>query len=982
MNEDMKRILMIFALVASTVLASAQSRTITGIIKDDEGEPLAGASVVVVGSSKGVNADMDGNFSIDAKKGDVLKFSFVGFKDNTITLGERTNLTVVMEKDLNLLSETVVIAYGTLEKKQITSSITSLKADDLTVGLGGATIATALAGKVPGLTVSGTSSPNSSNSFQLRGVASVNASQGPLVVIDGIPGGDFRALNIEDIESVDVLKDASAGAIYGTRAAGGVILITTKKASEGKIRATYTGEISTEVVKSKPQMLSASEYVERGLGTDYGYDTNWYDELLNGMPISQRHHLSLSGGSKTAQLYASFLMQNQKGIVIGDERTDYSGRINTNLNLFDGIVSIKANAEFRQANRDSRNSAGTFNEALMLNPSIPLMDPDNESLYNVNGLGFGGSDFNPVADIKLREEEGRDQWLLADALAKIRILDGFSLQSTIGIDKRMWYQYQYVKAAHKESLDYARNGGATQAYSNSTRINTETYFSYDKTFGDHKINTVAGYSFWQYEGEKFSASNYNFTVDGIGPWDLGSGTWLADGKAGMSSYKYPRERLISMFGRINYDYCDRYMAQASFRREGSSKFGINHRWGNFWSFSAGWRLSGEKFMKSINWLNDLKIRAGYGITGNNGFDSGYTVRQYKSYATWTLPDGTYGPTYGTAKNINPDLKWEEKKELNLGLDYALFGNRLCGKFDWYRRKVDDLLYEVNVPQPPYIYNTMMKNIGTLENNGIEAELGGDIISKKDFIWSASLRYYTNSSKINNMGNDFILDAVSFPSPGNPGNAVRLTNGSKIGQFFLFKYAGLTEDGKWLIYNKDNEVVPAQDGSVSNLTTENKHYVGNAIPKLNLALDQTVRYKNFEASVYLRSWLDFDVFSQVDMYYGLMKGDGYNTLKIAYTKNKDITDEKILCDYFLEDGSFLKIDAINLGYTFNLKKYAVYVSKAKVYLTVKDVATFTKYSGIDPEVDVTGLYPGFEYIKSTSAMYPRTRRFTFGVQLTF
>ena len=979
-----RKALVIFLLAIGCTVSFAQTRTVKGKITDVSGEPLPGAAVLIEGTSAGTGADADGNYVIEAKEGDVLCFSFIGFTDKKIKLGKQAVLDVILNEDSYSLEETVVIAYGTLEKKQVTSSITSLKADDLTAGLGGSTIATALVGKVPGLTISGSSSPNSENNFQLRGVASVNADKSPLVVIDGIPGGDFRALNTEDIESIDVLKDASAGAIYGTRAAGGVILVTTKRANEGRVSISYTGEFSTEVIKSKLDMLSAGEYIEYGLGTDYGSDTNWYDALLNEYAFSHRHHVSVSGGSKAARVYASFTAADQKGIVIGDNRTDLSGRINAQFSLFDDKVEIKANAEYRNAKRDRRNSSGTFNEALMLNPTIPLMNPDNELLYNVTGAGFGGSDFNPVADIQLRENIGRDQWLLADAQLKVNIWDGLSATATVGIDKRMYYQYKYVSAEHKESIDNARKGSAYHGYDAQDRFNVEAYLSYDKMFGDHKINAVAGYSFYQHNGrEKFNATNYDFTVDGIGPWDLGSGTWLNEGKAQMESNKNPRERLLSIFARVNYSYGGRYMLQASYRREGSSKFGPNHRWGNFWAVSAGWRISSENFLKDAEWLSDLKLRAGYGVTGNNGFDTGYSTRQYKSYATWPVPGYGYVPTYGTAKNINPDLKWEEKSEVNVGLDFAFFDNRLWGKFDWYLRNVKDLLYEVNVPQPPYIYSTMMKNIGNLKNIGYEFEIGADLVRARDFTWSTTLRFSNNRSQITNMGADFILDQVKFPSPGNPGYAVRLTNGSEIGQFFVYKYAGVDENGKWLIYDKDNEIVPARDGSVNNLVEENKHFVGNAMPTAILAWDHNFRWKGLDLSIYLRSWLDFDVYNQIDMYYGIQKQDGYNVLKTAYTKNKDVKDEKILCDYFIEDGSFLKIDAISLGYTLPLQKYNIYLSKLRLYLTVRDVATFTKYSGLDPEVNINGLYPGFEYIKNdSSSLYPRTCRFTLGVQLTF
>ena len=493
---------------------------------------------------------------------------------------------------------------------------------------------------------------------------------------------------------------------------------------------------------------------------------------------------------------------------------------------------------------------------------------------------------------------------------------------------------------------------------------------------------MAGYSFWQAGGESFNMSNYDFPVDGVGPWDMGVGSYLTDGRASMDSSKDPRERLLSLFGRANYSYKDRYMATVSFRREGSSKFGPNNRWGNFWAVSGGWRLSNEAFMRDIRWIDDLKIRLGYGVTGNNGFGNGYTTRMYTANDMWPT-NGIWQPGYGSVRNINPDLKWEEKSELNVGFDFALFDNRLWGKFDLYYRQVNDMLYNVNAPMPPMVHDTVMKNIGSLENRGWEFELGGDIVRSKNFRYTSSVRLSHNKTRINRLGDDgFFLDEVTFPSPGNPGTAVRLQNGLELGQFFIYKYAGLDENGKWLIYDKNNEIVPAIDGSTSNLIAENKHFVGNAIPKVILSWDHTFKYKNWDLSVYLRSWLDYDVFSQVNMYYGLANDSQLNVLKSAYTRNRNIKDEKILCDYWLDDGSFLKIDAINLGYTLDLRKWTRYIQSAKLYLTIRDLAVFTNYNGLNPEVDINGLYPGFEYVNDTASMYPQTTRFTLGVQITF
>jgi len=971
----------IFLITLFPIHLFAQTSLITGTVTDEQGEPLIGVNIGVKDAKIFTITDMNGSFNIQAAPDATLRLTYIGYTTVEEAIKGRKSLKIVLKENAEMLKEVVIIGYGSMEKRAVTSSVSSIKGDELNIGVGGATIATALQGKVPGLVISGTSSPNSSNSFQLRGVASVNASQGPLIVIDGIPGGDIRALNQEDIESIDVLKDASAGAIYGTRAAGGVILITTKQAKEGKIKITYTGEVSMESVRKRPEVLSSNEYIEYGLGEDFGADTDWYDELINNNAISNRHVLSISGGSKDLLLYATLSAQNQKGIVIGDNRKDYSGRINGTFNIFDGKAQIITNAEYREADRDQRNSSGIFNMALGLNPTIPLHDPENPSEYNVTGNGISGTDFNPVADIMLKTNNGKDQWLLSNATLKINLTNSLSIQGTIGYQKSQWQQYKYVSAKHKESIDNTRRGSAYHGFSKDERLSAESYATFNKILaGDHHVNAVAGYSFWQASGESFNMTNYDFPIDGVGPWDMSSGMYLSDGRASMNSAKDPRERLLSFFARANYTYKDRYMITASIRHEGSSKFGKNNRWGNFWSVSAGWRISDEEFIKSMAFINDLKIRAGYGVTGNNGFGNGYTTRMYTSNQMWPT-NGIWNPAYGSIRNVNPNLKWEQKAEWNLGLDYSLFNNRLHGKFDWYLRNVSDMLYEVNAPMPPMVHDNIMKNIGNLQNTGWEFEIGGDIVRNKHIIYSSNARFSHNTSKLKNigLGDKEFMDLVTFPSPGNPGTGARLQNNMTIGQFFTYKYAGIDEDGKWLIYDKDNNVVPANN---ENLKAENKRFTGNAIPKLIISWDHTLQYKNWDLGITLRSWIDFDIFSQVNMYYGLKNKSQNNVLKEAYKKNKKINDEKILCDYWIEDGTFLKIDAITLGYKLNMKKYTPYIDNIRLYLTARDLAVFTKYSGANPETNINGLTPGFEYIKNTDSMYPQTMRFTFGTQITF
>ncbi len=958
---------------------------VKGTILDKEGEPVVGATVLVKGTQKGTAADLDGNFTLTGVDANAtILVSAVGYTPQEIALKGRTNITVTLVEDSKVLDDVVVIGYGSLQKKQVTSSITSIKGDDLLAGVGGSTIATALQGKIAGLSIDGNNSPNAGNSFQLRGVGSVNAGQSPLIVIDGVPGGDMRAIAQEDIESIDVLKDASAGAIYGTRAASGVILITTKKAKAGNVRVTYTGEFSTEFIRKKPELLTAKEYLEILPNvSDFGYETDWYDEVTNSHPFSQQHMISMSGGTDNLAVYSSLMYKDSEGIVIGDGRKDYSGRINATYKLFDGRVELGVRLTAREADRDQRGGNGTVKQAMIMNPTIPVMNPDSPADYNVNNYGAGSDWSNPVADVMYKYNNAKDQWLLGTATLKVRIIDGLNFQGSANIDRRQWQKVQYQDAKHLTSLTEGRNGWARHDFSKTNNVSYDAYFSYLKEFGadrEHRFDATAGWSFWENNSESFNAENANFSVNGIGPWNLGEGTFLKDGVAGMGSSKGTRNRLLSFFARANYSYDDKYMASASVRREASSKFGSNNRWGTFWAVSGGWRISREEFMENTrDWLSDLKLRVAYGVTGNNGFGSGNTVTRLTSYGGYPIPGtGVWAPCYGPTNNGNPDLKWEQKKEFNVGLDFSLFNDRLWGKFDWYTRNVDDLLFSVDAPQPPYVENKIYRNIGKMKNQGWEIEIGGNAIQTREFTWTPTLNLSHNSGKITKLGMEGqTISMDGFPAPGSPGSAARLYEGGKIGQFWVYKYAGVDEGGNFLIYDDKGEVIPA----AGNLKESYKQYTGNALPAIIATWNNTLRYKDFDLGIQLRGWFDFDVYSQPSMYNGLLASSGQNLIKSLYEKNKHIKGDKILCDYFIEDATFVKIDAISLGYTLNTSKWTNYLQKARIYLTLRDVATFTKYSGLNPEVSINGLYPGFEY-QNGSNTYPQTIRCTAGVQLTF
>lgn len=954
-------------------------RKVTVKVSDSMGE-LIGANVVVKGTTIGGVTDINGQVVLqDIPANAVLEVSYIGFITKDVKVDNQASISVILEEDAQTLGEVVVVGYGSLDKKQVTSAITSIKADDMMVGVSGSDISTALQGKIGGLVMNNLGSANASTTFQLRGMTSINSGRSPLIVIDGFPGGDIRSLTQEDIKSIDVLKDGSAGAIYGTRAASGVILITTKSGSNtnGKVKLTYSTELSKKQNYNAPEMLSGREYAEHEIGTDYGSDVDWWGEMINTGNFSNKHHLAIELGTEKAQVYTSFFYEKNEGIAINDSRQDYGGRINANFKVFDDWLEIRPSVDYRQAARN--NNAPDFQQAMRNNPTRSPYDENNITGFNV--WQNESLDYNTVADSRLKDYYGLDKWFKPEVTLKLNVkpIPGLSFQQVLGYENRQWENHTYQPSTHRTELENSRKGRAYLGFSKTENLTSEGYFTYLKEFkSGHNINATAGYSYFETNGEGFNMTNYNFSVDGIKYWDMNQGSYLRDGKAAMSSSKNITEKLFSFFGRVNYSYKDKYMASASIRHEGSSKFAADNRWANFWSVNAGWRISNEKFMEKVDWVDDLKIRFGYGVTGNNNFSSSYMANMLGSDTNWMLPNGSWAYSYGKSQNVNPNLGWEEKKEWDLGVDFSLFGGRLHGKFDYYRRKIDNLLYSVKVPQPPYTIGNQYQNIGSMESKGWEFEVGGDVIRNKNFTWNSNVNLSHNKGKILTLwGNNTYYNGNGFVAPGTPGDAARMEEGSTIGSFYIWKFAGFDDDGNFLLYDKDDKIIPANEK-----TENDKRYMGNYVPKLIVAWNNTFTYKNFDLGINMRSWIDFDVFNTLNMYYGIQGRGNTNVLKDAYGKFNHIKGEKQICDYYLEDGTFLKIDAITLGYTLPMKKFTNnMIDKIRIYATVGNVCTITGYSGMNPEVDITGWDKGTEKFWDGD-FYPLTRTYTLGLQFNF
>lgn len=955
--------------------------TVRGTVTDASGEPIPGVTVSIPGTGLGTATDLDGNYSLTVPEGSSLVFSFIGFQSQTIEVNNQTEINVTMVEDVASLDEVVVVGYGSVNRENLTSSVSSLNERDFVAGTVSPLMA--IQGKVPGLSVQATNGadPNSNMSIQLRGVNSVNASQGPLIVIDGVPGGNINSVVKEDIASIEVLRDASGAAIYGTRASGGVILITTKSALAGGLAVSYTGEVFAETIRRYNKPLGRDRFLQEGLGEDFGHNTDWFNEITNDLPVSYRNVLSFNGGSEQARIRATVSQRSATGLVIGTGRDEVQARINTDFTLFDGFVEISNNLSYseRQSDFANNNSArddefannDVFRMALQLNPTETPYDPTQPHGLNV---WTGGYDwYNPVAEIRLRKDQRKYNYFLNTTSLVLNLTDNISITSRYSMAKNTEYFTFWRSAQHKSSLDQGVGGFASQNYGEARDNTFETFASYGEIFDRHNLNVVAGYSFQEFNRQGFSANNSDFAVDGIEENDLGTGRFLAEGRAGLGSYKDPRIRLMAFFGRINYGYDNRYLITASVRREGSSKFAEGNRWGLFPALSLGWNIHNEDFMTGQDVFTNLKLRAGYGETGNEGFNPGVATRMYGP-DTWWLMNGEWRRTYGVSHNQNTDLKWETKKEYNLGLDFAILNGDISGRFDVFKRDVDDLIYAISVAQPPAIHDKTTMNVGMLRNTGWEAEVTWNAVNKANFQYVTTLIGSKYKSELVSLwGSQTFWDRKGFPAPGSPGNAVRLFPGEPIGRFYVWEHAGFTPDGNWMLMGADGE---AFDVTQRTKTDADKKFIGNAIPKAVLAWNNQFNIGNFDVTAYFRSWIGHDIFNMPNFYYGIPL-DGRNVLEENYDEQKDIKGEKELSDYFIEDGDFLKLDVLSVGYNFDLKG-SKHIKGLRVYATGQNLFVLTNYSGLNPEVNINGLDPGFE----ERATYPQTRTFMLGVQANF
>lgn len=982
----MKHLFLLLTLLSFSLTALAQQK-VTGKVKDSSGEPVIGASVVVKGNNTmGTITDFDGNFMLDVPAKSVLVISYIGYVTQEVPTAGKNSLEIVLKEDTKTLDEVVVIGYGTQRKGDVTSSVASVKADNFVKGAV-KDVGQLIQGKVAGLAITNPNGdPTGSTQIRLRGTNTIGgANTAPLVLIDGIPG-ELGTVAPEDVESVDVLKDGSAAALYGTRGTNGVILITTKQAKGVDInQVEYNGYVSTSLIAKKLDMLNADEFRTLYPDQDHGADTDWIDEISR-TPVSHVHNLSLMGGNSKTNYIANLNYASRQGIMKKSDFESFQGRIEVTHRMFDDKLKLKFGLFGKKNQMESTTSGGSFRgwvygQATRRNPTDPVRNEDGTWNENVSKFEYE----NPLALLYEAEGNVKKTQLRYNGNIVYNPIKDLTLSAVFS------YIRDNMNRGYGETLNHIsalRDGlagwSSVGAYTKMEKL-MELTAQYSKEIGAHKFTVLGGYSYNETDFEELWIDNYGFQDDYFGGWhNIGIGSALKDGKANIGSKKTPTN-LIGFFGRATYSFKNRYLLMGALRYEGASQlWGTDNAWGLFPSVSVGWRITEEAFMKNQKIFDDLKLRVGYGVTGSQPKDPFLGVAMLK-YGSYAFVNGNWVQTIVPASNPNPDLKWEEKKETNIGLDFVSWGGRLSGSIDYYNRDVDGLIYEYTIPTPPNLYNKTMANGGTMRNRGVEVLVTVVPVQNKDFEWSTTGTFSLNSNKLISLsGSIFKSDYDYFNTgtveySGQVADSHRVQVGESIGNFYGFKVVDVDSEGRWIYEDRNGELVNYKDFTHA---PEDKHVIGNGLPKWYAGWNNTLRYKNFDLNVTMRGAFGFQIINGGRMNYENVKNSRFeNRLKSVndlvfgkHTLSSEVEPE--FNSYYVENGDYWKIDNITLGYSFG--QVGKYIKSLRVYGSVLNALTITGYKGIDPEVSTDGLTPGYD----TRDRYPSVRSFTFGVNVKF
>ncbi len=980
-----------FFLLCSTVMMAQQK--VSGTVLDATGEPLIGVSVLEAGTSNGVVTDFNGDFTLTVKQGAKLTFSYIGYLSQT--LAATNGMKVTLEEDNKVLNEVVVVGYGTMRRKDVTSSITTVKAEDLNRGVF-TDPASMLQGKVAGLVVTSTGDPNGSPSITLRGASSLRSgAMSPYYVVDGIPGVDISMVAPDDIESIDVLRDATATAIYGSKAANGVIIITTKSGSKSeRTNVTYNGYVAFDNVLKTLDVASANDirdYVKKN-NINYMYDgngsTDWQDEVLR-TGVSHNHNVGVNGGTEKTKYMASVNYANREGVIRGS----YNHRLNVR-----SLLSTKVLKDRLDLSVSVNGMTGKYVGVPMGDEGRSVLDAMNYfnptlSTKDANGnwtKGDGSNNYNPLSLIN--ENKSQTEWKRLQFIAKAtaNICEGFTwnVNYSYNTHQRTYSAYdshnsQIIEKSGSTSPDF--NGVAHRSTYFGHSSTFETYGNFDRTFNDvHKLSLMVGYS-WEenVSNDGFGLRVNNFFDDSIGWNNLTYAGEMKNGMKWVESGTIETIRNISFYGRVAYSYNGKYMAQATIRRDGSSVFGDGHQWGTFPSLSLAWNITEEEFMKSQNLFSNLKLRAGYGVSGNAmGFGAYTAVPTYGS--TGDVKDGYV--MLNATKLANPDLKWESTGMLNIGLDYAFLKGRINGTIEFYIKKTKDLIWDYPVSSYIYPFSSIAANVGEITNKGVEFTINAVPVQTKDLTWSTTLNLSHNKNVVDKLSND-IYKTSTF-SQGDPmvagvsanGWTQRILEGEPLGTFYTYEWAGYNAEGISEYYTRDANG-NRDGGKTTDPEYKDRTITGCAQPKLNLGWNNTVSYKNWDFSCFFTGVFGHDVYNGLRAHYTAPDffAGGKNVMKEFVTERPaSDTGSNIPSDKFIEKGNYIRLQSLTVGYTFN-DVFKGWIKSLQLYATMNNVFTITSYKGLDPEVNLGGITPGVDYRWST---YPHTRTTMIGAKINF
>ena len=984
--------------IGQTISVGQQKLTVSGKVTDSTGMPLPGVSVVVKGTTTGTITDFDGKYNLPNVSGEAtLVFSFVGMKSQDVKIAGKSTINITLEEETIGIEEVVAIGYGTMKKSDLTGSVASVKGEAL-AEIPGATVAQALQGRTAGVVVQQqTGAPGSAIQIRIRGNNSIMGSNEPLWVVDGFPVSSANMVNLADIETIDVLKDASATAIFGSRGANGVVIVTTKRGKTGKSKITYEGSFGVQRLRKKFEMANAKEFMQlmniqqrNDFGTEYfsqeqinnaGEGTDWQDLVYRDAPI-HNHSLNLTGGNEKTKFALGASYFDQEGIVINSGYNKITLR-NSLDHEFSKFLSVSFNAILSRTTREDKDDVGGLRGNNVLHAAFcapPTVGPYNEDGtyrelnmdYPFSATGF----INPIAFLNEKNRNWYSNRVMSNLSLSIKPISDLTIRIAGNVENTDYRWDRYDTRKYPNS-----SGAAGIEMTNTLELTSNNTISYDKTIDKHSFSVMAGSTYEQYVYKPLSVTGTGYIHDILESYDIGSAEVM-----GVPSSSYTEWRLLSFLGRANYSYDGKYLATVTFRKDGSSRYSEGNKWGSFPSAALAWKVSKEEFMQDIDFISNLKLRAGYGVTGSTAISAYSTINLLESVSA--VLNKQYYTGFEPKASYPGDLKWETTAQTNVGIDLGLFNNRIQLVADYYVKNTTDLLNNVQLPTSSG-YTTTIKNIGKMQNKGFEFQVDAFIIDRKDFKWNVSSNISFNRNKVVELsgGKDISGTWYSLTWMGDYVNLIR--EGQPFGIFYGYKEAGYNDSGKILYWNKAGEKVMK-----SGLTEDDRTYIGNPNPDFTYSINSTMSYKNFSFSFYLQGVQGNEVMCLSTGSANYDYGWGLNNFKeVLYDhwtpQNTDAkypvissTNTYAISDRFVYDGSYIRLKNVELGYSIPTTKLGIsWISRGQVYISGQNLLTITSYPWADPDVNSRGgassVNQGIDHFS-----YPTAKSLTVGVRFDF